>query len=107
MTEGAEREPFGSAIRALGLGWLSQGSRAGLAFWARVRACWENQAPAAGSVRSELVARLQSGSKVWKDALEALGQPAIDGVSAASSQLRTPPAASHWPSDWPGVLTHR
>ena len=27
------------------------------------------------------------------------GQPTIDGVSAASSQVRTPPAASHWPSD--------
>src|SRR3984957_5013031 len=93
------------ALRALAR-LLCQGSRAGLAFWARDRACWENQAPAMGSVRRELVWRLQSGSKVWKVALEALGQPAMDGVSAASSQVRTPPAASHWPHAIPGALSH-
>ena len=52
-----------------------------------------------GSVRTELVCRLQSGSKVWKAALELLGQPGIVGVSAVSSQFRTLPAASHCPSD--------
>ena len=88
------------ATRALGLGLLHQGSRAGLAFWARVRACWENQPPAAGSVKTELVARLQSGSNVWKAALELLGQPAMGAACRPCRPgRRTLPAASHCPSD--------
>lgn len=44
---------------------MGTGVSAGLAFWASASACWENHAPAAGSVKTESVCRLHSGSNVW------------------------------------------
>ncbi len=79
----------------------------GLAFSARRRACWGNQAPAAGSVKTVPVWRLQSGSEAWKLLLVLAGHPEMGGVYALSLQVLTPPARSHWPSDWPGVFTQR
>jgi hypothetical protein len=76
------------SIGAWRAGWPDQGEgsgvSAGLAFWASMSACWENQASdagdAGGSVKTELVWRLHSGSNVWKAALELAGQPGMGGV---------------------------